>query len=261
MSGGIVEVSAILRRISKMTIYLFALPALLALAACGTLDVSFSETPEPPLITSTATRETAPDDVENSESPTETTNPWTVLERYTHPSFGYQISVPQGAVVFEDEEAENTTFFADPRAPGNGDYLISVQVLPEAGRSAGQLLEALATAENDASAIEAISAGDDGVQGAWTTYNGGPGTSCAELRMLLAAFVEQGFAYILRLGSNLPGKCDAGDLPEVQAIVQNFRPAVTAPILPMTPTPTPVAIDELVVAYTKDNTAALTRFC
>lgn len=243
-----------LRHISKLAIRLVALTGLMALVACGTLEVSFDQTPEPPLATGVVTRETTSDDIEETRSPAETTNPWLVLENYRHPTFGYQIPVPQGAPVLEGEDGENTTYFSNSGSPGDGDvYLISVQVLPEAGRSAQQLVEALAAEESDVPDIEVVDAGSDDGQGALITYSGGPAAYCSEVRMLLAAFVDQGFAYVLRLANDGPERCDASKLPEVQAVVQGFQLPEQAPILAMTPTPTPVAIDDLAVAYTRDN--------
>ena len=242
------------------------------LTACGTLDISLEQTPEPVQTGSSTESGDVPDnEAENTITQfeiTEQSTGWGSLESYLHPRYGYEFLVPENAEVLEPEPGGRLTSFSNIRPEGESpSYLIEVVVSPAKGQSTEEVLAVASSDESDVSPMRSVEMADGNLTGALVTYSFGPTPLCPEMRPLLAVVVEQDIAYLITVYSEEVGHCEAIHMPEALAIVNSFRPPTVAPILAMTPTPvsalaptsTPVTapVDDLVVVFTRDNNAWL----
>ncbi len=87
------------------------------------------------------------------------------------------------------------------------------------------------------------------------TYSNGTGSVCPEMEALMAVFIDRDTGYVIRILSDGQGRCKAANVPEAMTIVKSFQPPTISAALAMTPTPTPMSIDDLVVVFTRDNNA------
>ncbi|UCG25380.1 MAG: hypothetical protein JSW55_05110, partial [Chloroflexota bacterium] len=233
----------------------------MTLASCGTLDVALEPTPNiNQAAASPASGAVQSNGTEMAPTPGETQEPtagWGPLMSYIHPSFGYELLVPEGADFIEEDSDENIIFFSDRDLADNPSYLIGVMVLPATDQSPRELLSALSAGEIDLLDVKSVEMNSGDRSGALVSYSVEAGPACPELRPLLAAFVDQGTGYAIHIYSHGPERCDAIDVPEALTIVESFRPPANTPVLAMTPTPTPASTDELIVVFTRDNNAWL----
>jgi hypothetical protein len=235
---------------------------LLALTSCGTLAISLDQTPEPSVTEGSPESDMVQDiATEIVTTPTLTQEPasgWGPLITFTKPVFGYKLLIPESANVQELEPDENTTYFVEGDIVGESrPYLISVQVMPSEGQTHEKLISTLSASVSDPSEIQTVRTIDSDRVGAMITYSNGTGSVCPEIEGLMAVFIDRDTGYVIRILSDERGRCEAANVPEAMTIVRSFQPPAISAALAMTPTPTPMSTDELVIVFTRDNNAYL----
>ncbi|HSH03410.1 MAG TPA: hypothetical protein VLL52_12890 [Anaerolineae bacterium] len=162
------------------------------------------------------------------------------LVSYMHPSWGYQLLIPNEARI--DEEV-NATYFM--KQDDNGYMTLGVAVdvvtnLAERGvRSPEEFLRSITDSEINSFEVQ----GDDGKwQGAAVIVEepGRFGSAvCATTRGQHAVFIVNEVAYFLSVMVDAPGRCDVTVLEETNRIINSFRlgvmESVTAELVPATP--------------------------
>lgn len=226
--------------------------------ACGTLDISLNQTPEPtPAAISTESGAVQSEATEIVTTPEEAAAGWGPLIPYTHPAFGYELLIPEGATFIEEDTDEDVTVFSDSGPEDSPSYAIAVKVVPAADLSPEELLSVLSDGETDLLDVEPVEMNSGDGQGALVSYSVGAGSTCPEMRPLMAAFVDRDTGYAISVFSDSQGHCEAINVPEVMTIIESFRPPAASPVPAMTPTPTPGPVEDLVVVYTRDHNAWL----
>ena len=188
-------------RCVRKPIQLCALASVLALAGCS---LPFRSSAPPPVVPQTGSE--------------------LQFTTYTHPTWGYTIDTLQGASISDSRDGRTTTIAYADDTLVRGSYTTQVEVVPEIGAvTPDQMLQqAIQAVLPSPPAPSPISAGT--LPGAQINYSTAKGDVCQDRNALMAAFVVNGTGYLVRVTSDALNRCNTGELPETQRIIDSFRP-------------------------------------
>jgi hypothetical protein len=238
-------------RHSTLSLFFVAVLALAVLSACGTLDLSVASTPEPTSAAPVASPETG------GEVSGEAGAPATLaLERYTSPQIGYSLPVPSGAEVLEEAEGRVVYFTVGSDPSGEPGFIMVVETIvdlpAEAQDSAQAVLEWQLASINGVSPLGLAGSESGSLDRAAASFPGGQAELCSATELVLAAYLVDGVAYLVRLASDGPGRCDAAVLSETAEILSGFVPPSESPSGAVAP-PAAVTPENLMVAFVRDG--------